>query len=431
VASGLSRKIFHGLTEHMPCVHRATWVLPIDSPPIRDGWVEVDQGRVVAVGKAETANGERRANRESRTAILPGLVNAHTHLELSWMRGRVPPGEAMPDWAARLIGERLKYEIQGVQGVQEEPNPSSAEVRRLAVVAAIAEARASGTALVGDVTNTLDAYGPLAESGLSAAVFFEILGFRTADPSALVTGARQRLAALPRHERLRTTIVPHAPYSVSPGLFLAIASVAGSGPLSVHLAESPEEVRFLRDGTGPWRDLLERIGAWSPDWVPPACRPLDYMQRLGLLNDRLMAVHGVQFEDDELRRLARYGATVATCPRSNRWTGAGRPPIRRFYEAGVRVAIGTDSLASVEDLNLFSEMAEVRRLAPGVAAGPILRSATLDGAIALGFGSELGSISVGKRAELIAVSVPTGVEDVEEYLVGGIQPMDIAWLDQD
>ncbi len=140
-------------------------------------------------------------------------------------------------------------------------------------------------------------------------------------------------------------------------------------------------------------------------------------------------MHGVQFTDDELRQLASCGATVVTCPRSNRWTGAGVPPIGRFYASGVRVAIGTDSLASVADLNLFSEMAEVRRLAPDVPARQILKSATLDGAIALGFGSELGSISAGKRAELLAVRVPAGVEDVEEYLVGGIQPADIAWLD--
>jgi cytosine/adenosine deaminase-related metal-dependent hydrolase len=433
----------------MPLVHRAAWVLPIDAPPIRDGWVEVDDGRIVAVGAQRTENHEREPRTENRepergtsnpdpstplrvglspskaeprTAILPALVNAHTHLELSWMRGRVPPGEAMPAWAARLMGERQMAAS----------DPSGTGHRRAAVVAAIAEARASGTGLVGDVANTFDAYGPLAESGLSAAVFFELLGFRTADPNtdpgALVAGARQLLAALPRHDRLRTTIVPHAPYSVSPDLFHAIAAVAGGRPLSVHLGESAEEVRFLRDGTGPWRDLLEQIGAWAPEWVPPACGPVDYMERLGLLNDRLIAVHGVQFEDDELRRLAACGATVVACPRSNRWTGAGTPPISRFYAADVRVALGTDSLASVEDFNLFSEIAEVRRLAPDIPARQILRSATLDGATALGFGSELGSIAPGKRAELIAVRIPPGVADVEEYLVGGIQACDIQWL---
>ncbi len=406
----------------MPRIHRAAWVLPIDAPSIRDGWVEVAHGRIVGVGAGEPPTVSRQpptASRQQRCVILPALVNAHTHLELSWMRGRVPPGEAMPAWATRLIGERL------TEGT------SSADSRRAAVVAAITEARASGTSLVGDVTNTLEACEPLMGSGLSAAVFFELLGFRALDPGALVEAALHRLAALPENERLRKTIAPHAPYSVSGDLFRAIGRTADGCPLSVHLGESPEEVRFLRDGTGPWRDLLERIGAWAPEWIPPGCGPVAYMERLGLVNERLIAVHGVQLEDDELHRLAMSGATVVACPRSNRWTGAGVPPIRRFYESGVRVAIGTDSLASVEDLNLFNEMAEVRRLAPGVPARQILSSATLDGATALGFGAELGSISAGKRAELIVVRVPVDVEDVEEYLVEGIQPSDIEWLDSD
>jgi len=117
-----------------------------------------------------------------------------------------------------------------------------------------------------------------------------------------------------------------------------------------------------------------------------------------------------------------------TCPRSNRWTGAGTPPIARFYASGVRVALGTDSLASVADLNLFDEMAAVREIAPDVPAGRILRSATLDGAEALGFEGEFGAITPGARAALITVRIPSGVKDVEEYLVSGIQPSDIGWL---
>jgi cytosine/adenosine deaminase-related metal-dependent hydrolase len=209
----------------------------------------------------------------------------------------------------------------------------------------------------------------------------------------------------------------------------AIARWNVSRPCSVHLGESAQEVEFLRDGTGEWRALLERLDAWNPDWTPPRCGPVEYLDRLGLVNDRLLAVHGVQFTTVELERLASTGATVVACPRSNRWTGAGEPPIGRFYASGVRVAIGTDSLASVEDLNIFAEMAEVRRLAPHVPAARILESATLAGAQALGFASELGSLEPGKRAQLIAVRLPAGCADVEEYLVGGVQPADIRWLD--
>ena len=136
----------------------------------------------------------------------------------------------------------------------------------------------------------------------------------------------------------------------------------------------------------------------------------------------------MQLTDRELTRLAWAGATLVTCPRSNRWVGAGDPDVARFYASGVRVAIGTDSLASAEDLNLFAEMAQIRRLGPSVPARVILESATRTGADALGFGPDHGTIEPGKRAALIAVRVPDTVGDVEEYLLGGIAPADIRWL---
>jgi cytosine/adenosine deaminase-related metal-dependent hydrolase len=223
-------------------------------------------------------------------------------------------------------------------------------------------------------------------------------------------------------------IVPHAPYSVSPALLREIAAVSGSGPLSIHVGESAEEVEFLRTGGGAWRGLLEGFGAWNPDWTPPGTGPVDYLAAHGLVNERLVAVHCIQLTDDELRTLAAAGATVVTCPRSNRWTGAGVTPIKRFYASGVRVAVGTDSLASVEDLNLFAELKVMHDLAPKVPAARLLESATRHGADALGFGDQLGTIEPGKRAELIAVSIPAGITDVEQYLVKGVSPDAIRWL---
>jgi cytosine/adenosine deaminase-related metal-dependent hydrolase len=139
-------------------------------------------------------------------------------------------------------------------------------------------------------------------------------------------------------------------------------------------------------------------------------------------------VHGVQLTDGELRRLADIGATLVTCPRSNEWVGAGPPPVSRFFASGVPIAVGTDSLASCPDLNVFSEVAALRRLAPEVAASRLLHAATLGGASALGFGEVAGTLSVGRRAEVIAVAVPDGTTDVEEYLCSGIQPDAIRWL---
>jgi cytosine/adenosine deaminase-related metal-dependent hydrolase len=398
----------------MAHLYRAAWVVPIAVPPIRRGWVAVEHGRIVSVGTA----GSNPPSDIVETidlgaaALLPGLVNAHTHLELSWMRDQVPPAASMPAWAARLMALRRMVSA-------EPPDP---------IVAAVREVRAAGTSLVGDVTNTLAAYEPLADSDLAGALFRELLGFSAPAPVDLVASVRAQLDELMPIAWLRPSIVPHAPYSVSPELFRAIAAVSGDRPMSVHLGESAEEVQFLREGTGAWRELLAELGVWSDRWIPPGCGPVEYLERLGLVGPHLLAVHGTQFTRDDLACLAAAGGTVVTCPRSNQWTGAGIPPVEEFYASGVRVAIGTDSLASVPDLNPFAELAEVRRLAPRVPASMLLASATLHGATALGFAADYGTVEPGKLADLIAIRLPKGMDDVEEYLVGGIEPDAVSWL---
>ena len=397
----------------MPAIFTARWLLPVAQPPIPGGWVAVEGGRIIAVGGAADPRPSGRDDDRFRDhVILPGLVNAHTHLELSWMRNQVPPAASMPQWVESLMALR--------RTVGHEPP--------LPIREAVAEARASGTALVGDITNTFAAYEPLAACGMPAAVFRELLGFAVEDPEALIAQTRAQGEALPRHPDLRMSIVPHAPYSVSPALLRAIADAAGASPISIHLGESAEEVEFLRDGGGAWRDLLSRLGVWSDAWRVPAAGPVEYIAAHGLLTERLLAVHCVRLSDRELGMLAAAGATVVTCPRSNRWTGAGLPPVGRFYAAGVRVAVGTDSLSSVEDLNVFEELRMMRALAPSVPAAALLASATKHGADALGFGDELGTIEAGKRAALLALPVPAAVEDVEEWLVAGVGPDQIQWL---
>jgi len=390
--------------------YRAKWVLPIAGRPISGGVVGVERDVIASVGEHV---GVGDVEDLGSVAILPGLVNAHTHLELSWMRGQIAAGTSMPAWAASLMSLRRSVS-------SEPPEP---------IAGAIAEARRSGTCLIGDVTNTLATYEPLLDSDLSAAIFRELLGFSVVDADALVTAAAEQIADLTPVAWLRPTVAPHAPYSVSPDLLRTIARSNRGRPLSIHLGESAQEIEFLRHGTGEWRALLESLGVWNPAWTAPGCGPVEYLDRLGAVDEHLIAVHGVHFADADLSRLASAHATVVACPRSNGWTGAGEPPIERFYASGGRVAVGTDSLASVPDLNLFAELAELRRLAPSVPAARLLQSATQAGAEALGFDGELGTIEPGKRAQLIAVKVPDRTTDVEEYLVQGIEPGDISWLD--
>ena len=404
--------------------YRAAWLLPVSQPPIRDGWVRIERGRVAAFGPRRPGEPSPAGEIDlGSVAILPGLVNAHTHLELSWMRGRLAPTDDFPGWIRDVIA---------LQRGRARGNAADAADAERAIRGAIAEARRTGTVLFGDISNTLASSPGLIDSGSAAVVFHELIGFKGGQASTIVTDALERLRQQPTDHRIRYALAAHAPYSVSPELFTKIRQACAGNSharCSVHLGESRAETEFLREGRGPWRTLLEDLGAWDPEWAAPGCGGAEYLDRLGFLDDRLLVVHGVQCDREDLERLRTRDVTLVTCPRGNMLTGAGKPPVGAFYSAGVRVAIGTDSLASVPDLNLFSELAALRRLAPAVPARTLLESATIHGARALGFETDFGTIQAGKHASIIAVAVPEGVLDVEEHLVQGIAPADISHVE--
>ena len=398
-------------------LYTAEWVLPMTGEPMHRASISIENGRIIAVGDAVAAQGTDLGH----TVVMPALVNAHTHLELSYLRGRVPPTEKFIDWIRTVIAARRRY-----------PDPADPDIVD-AARAAIGEAHATGTGLVGDISNTLVTASLLREESLPAQIFYELLRFNAADAESMTREARAKAdAAVTPGGDVRVSLAPHAPYSVSPALFAAIRADldAHSGHVtSVHLGESPEETEFIRRGSGPWRVLLEELGVWTDAWHPPGTSPVAYLEQIGFLDRRVLAVHGVQFDGDDLDRLRARDMTIVSCPRSNQYVGVGAPPLEAFYAMKVNVALATDSLASAPDLNMFAELAEARRLAPRVPARTLLESATRRGAAALGFEDDYGTLEAGKRAQIIAVAVPPDVSDVEEYLVSGIEPSDIRWLD--
>ncbi len=418
----------------MTHIVRARWVLPIDRPPIDGGWIEIHDRRIARVGHGvPPASADDLGN----CAIIPGLVNAHTHLELGWLAGRIPASTSIVEWIRALIRERGAGPQDGERGVVK------------AIERGIQEARDTGTVLVGDVSNTLATPSVLQAIGMPATVFYELLGFNLPDPSGLVGRAWERVDELhtshferqtfePRNRRtlesqnrsIEYSVVAHAPYSVSPALFQAIAAAQRQAPLSIHLAESAEEMELLATGGGAFRALLEELGAWTDRWQAPRCGPVEYLKGLGYLHSGCLVVHGVHLSPSALEELRDQDVVLVTCPRSNEWVGGGMPPVSHFYASGARVAVGTDSLASVGSLSLFDELAALRRIAPEVSAASLLESATRIGAEALGRGGELGTITPGKRAALVSVRVPDAVHDVEECLVGGIEREAISLVGQ-
>jgi 5-methylthioadenosine/S-adenosylhomocysteine deaminase len=378
----------------------ADWVVPVASSPIPEGGVLVEGPRIVEVGRAEDLRrvGTDETRELAGHLLLPGLVNAHTHLELSFLRGRLIPGMAFDAWLEAVV-----------EAVREADEETFAE----AVRSGTRELVSNGITAVGDISRAGRSHQLLSEMGLKGTVFIEALGFhpdQEADALEGAAGALERLADK-SSKTLRVGISPHAPYSTSPALYHEAAALARRQGLSLalHLAETPEEELFTREGRGPLRDLLERLGVWDEAFPIPRCSPVAYLERLGVLPGAL-AVHCNTVDDEEeIRLLKDAGARVAFCPGSNAWFGrAGRHPVARLLEAGVPCALGTDSLASNDRLDMLAEMSLCAAAHPEIPAETILHMATDWAASALGLAGFCGSIEAGKTADLVALRLPAG-----------------------
>lgn len=383
---------------------QAGWVLPVSRAPIRDGRVAVEGGRVAWVGGHEDPGQPAGAVRDLGPGILlPGLVNAHCHLELSHLAGRVPFGGGFVAWIEALVAAR---------GGEEE------RVARAAASSAIRFLEERGTVAVGDVSNALAHVDALAASSLSAVVFAELLAWDPARAEATLSWGEARLKAVAPLLRagLEVRLAAHAPHSVSPELLRLLAARGGLG--GIHLAESPDESRFLADGGGDWAGFLARRGLGHVAFQPPGRSPVGHLEALGALGPRLVAVHGVQLGPADRELLARRGVSLVLCPRSNRNLGVGTADVPALVAAGVRLALGTDSLASAETLDVLDDAVALHRQFPALEPALILRFATAGGAEALGF-SDLGAIAPGCRAALVFAAADRTPEDPHAHLLSG------------
>jgi len=390
-------------------IYLARRVLPVATPPLRDGAVAVEDGRIVAVGpRKELVEqlGDGAATRDLGDVVLmPGLVNAHTHLELSWLGSDPPAGGDYTGWVRELL--RLRETEDAALAAQAAQQAVDSLVER-------------GTVAVGDISNGVWIAPLLARSPLHGIVFHEIYGMPGDDPSPLLEQAAERLQEIEDDPdvrgaagRLQLALTPHAPHSTSSALLRGLAGRARAAdqPLSIHVAESEAESQLLREGKGPLAELFRERSFLPEGWEAPGFGPVEYLDRIGLLSSRTLAVHCVRLVREDHSRLQSRRATVITCPRSNERLGVGKAPVPELLREGIPVALGTDSLASAPDLDLFGELAALCDLHPGLAPATALRMATLNGARGLGLDRRLGSIEPGKLAGLVVLPMEAPDDD--------------------
>ncbi|HEU5209609.1 MAG TPA: amidohydrolase family protein [Longimicrobiales bacterium] len=406
--------------------YRAQWVLPVSAPPVRDGALLIDEdGRIAAVGPDAAVPRPEDVDEVDlgSAALLPGFVNVHAHPELAALRNLL---EDLPfvQWISTLRRVKLRAPL-------DEADLYTAALWQLA------EAYAAGITTIAATEDSAASFDALLESGGRGVVYREVFGpapEQCADAmrelSARVESMRVRESDL-----VRVGISPHAPYTVSDELFGATARYAAAEglPVAVHIAESQEETDLVERGGGGFAEGLQRRGIATP---VRARSPIDLLARTGVLERRPLLIHAVRIDTEDIRAIVDAGASVAHCPTANARLGHGIAPVAHLLAAGATVALGTDSVASNNRLDLLEEArtAQLMQRAAGhshdaLDPATLLRMATLDGARALGIEAECGSLERGKSADFAAVSLAgvhtRPVHDIQAALVLAARSSDV------
>ena len=390
-------------------IYAARWVLPMDAAPLENGEVVVEDGFISAVRPRQTPAAECRDFGEA--VLLPGLVNAHSHLEYTALRGFLEDVPFFP-WIRALTAAKASL--------------TAGDWLWSARLGAM-ECAASGITTLGDNTDAGVTMRVLAESGQRGIVYQELFGIDDREPTGPVMEAlHAKLAAHRQYAsaRVQVGVSPHALYTIRPALFASISEYVTENalPTSIHVAESPAESALTERGEGPFAEMYARRGI---TWHPPHLTPTAYAASLGALGPNTLAVHCVHQTDNDIALLAGTGAAVIHCPKSNAKLGAGIAPLSRWLRTdGLRIGLGTDSAVSNNTLDLWEEMRFALLLqrasledVEAVTARDVLRMATLGGAEAMGLSSQTGSLTPGKHADLIAVRLnqPHAVPATDPY----------------
>lgn len=389
---------------------RARLVWPVDRPPVDGGAVCVEDGLVRAIGPAAEVPAPAGARRLDlgEVVLLPGLVNAHCHLDYTGMAGQVAPTGSFTDWIKAITALKGGW--------------SQEEFRRSWLAGAAMLVR-RGVTTVADIEAVPELLPEVwRATPLRVISFLEMTGVKSRrDPAQILAEAVARAEALPVG-RCGVGLSPHAPYSTVPELLRrsAAAARARGWRLSIHVAESAEEFEMFRHRRGDLCAWLARNGRNNADC--DGVSPVQHLARHGLLGPEVLAVHANYLAAGDAERLARHGVAVVHCPRSHAYFGHRPFPWPGLRRAGVTVCLGTDSLVTVPPgeepvLDLFAEMRRFQAQHPGVPPAEVVRLATAHAAQALGLAERAGTLSPGAWADLIALPFDGRPEEVAEAVV--------------
>lgn len=366
---------------------QARWIFPVDRPPIPGGTITIRADKIAAV----EPHGSRKADVDlGNVAILPGFVNAHTHLDLTEARGLTPPSPPVPRGRG-AGGEGVSDFTQWLRQVIAFRRTRTPAQVQADIAAGIAECLRFGTTLIGDIASGGASWDLLSQANCRSVVFRELLGLTEERANQTWCEAQPWFAAHQAGDRCVPGLSPHAPYSARSTLYSVLSTQ--SLPIVTHLAETQAELQLLRSHSGPFVDFLKELQVWDPTGL--VANPLDVIR---------MLPHGIFVHCNYLDRATPFlpAQTLVVCPRTHAAFGHPRHPFPRM---NVRIALGTDSLASNPDLDIWAEARFLCRHYPEVPPGMILEMATLNGAVALGFGNITGSLTPGKSADLVVLPI--------------------------
>jgi cytosine/adenosine deaminase-related metal-dependent hydrolase len=396
---------------------RARYIVPIAGPPIAGGVVVVHGSEIVSVGRDTL---DVAVEDLGDVALLPGFVNVHTHLEFSDLAAPLgTPGSNLPDWIREVLGHRRNARAGDAE----------------AISSGLAESLQSGTTTLGEIaTSDWRIAGSLPVARPTTVMFREVIGPTLPRAQQAAAIAAEFLQTSVQAPGVLPALSPHAPYTVHPRLLESLVELSQKFrvPLAMHLAESREELELLNLGSGPFREMLEAVGAWdSADGARLSC-VLDYLTELARC-ERAIVVHGNYLDDEEIAFLAEHAQkmSVVYCPRTHQFFEQEPYPLAEMLAAGVTLALGTDSRASNPDLSLLEEIRCVAANHSQVAPSRILELATLGGAKALGLDRRTGTLEIGKRADLIAIDASAHLHattDPTEILLHDSSRINGTWI---